>query len=151
MNIVTTTQNGRLATHAPQADPLAGLPGWIRYLIGAFPQQKPNAGTFAALEDAFAGIDPDVMMATVKRYAAANVFWPGIANLNAVLSAAMAEYNYEIMRAPLREERHRLTELAYQGYYDEREWLELHREYVTQYQGFQAADIRRRMQQFSGM
>lgn len=145
MTAITKQSNGQITSFIPQADPLAGLPGWIRYMVGAYPQQNPNAMTFAALEEAFDGIDPDVMMAVVKRQALKNVYWPGISELNVTLTEAMREYDLEIYHAPLRIRRHELQETAYAGEYDREAWLELHREYVNIYHGYKAMDIRRKV------
>ena len=82
------------------------LPGWIQYLIGAFPQQRPNAMTYAVLESQFQEDGAGVMLDAVKDYVTENKFWPASARVD----DAFGDRNLMCSCAPIDEYRKSLYE-----------------------------------------
>ena len=77
-----TAVSGQVTTKAKQQQQLAeNLPGWLRDLIGAYPQQRPNALTFAVLEDQFADVDDAMMSQAVRVHVKGSKFWPAAEEL----------------------------------------------------------------------
>lgn len=63
------------------ANQATSSPAWLKYLVGAYPQQKPSAATMAVFEQQFIGIDHAVMMTAVQGYVSENKYWPAVSEL----------------------------------------------------------------------
>lgn len=132
-SLQTTPKNGR-SLAANQTDPLATLPSWLRYLVGAFPNAKVASTTFAVYEDQFSDVDQALMLGAIRQaikgYRFAN--FPTIAELRQVVSGL--EYEEAVAKRPrlnLTLLRHELIEQAHDGQIDAARWTELYRQYLA--------------------
>jgi hypothetical protein len=57
------------------------LPGWLSYLVAAFPQARVDMMTYAVLEDVFQEVPGEVMKAAARAYVRQHAFWPTAAEL----------------------------------------------------------------------
>lgn len=118
MNQLTIKPTNGAAT-AP--DPLAGLPGWLAFLAGAYPAAKVNMRTYAVYDAAFADVDGEIMLRVVKAAVRKHKFqsWPTVAELAVILDGLQAESEAPvIVLADLHRQRAALLEAAYGGEID---------------------------------
>lgn len=87
---LATIDNKQVAIRATVDDQ---LPGWIQYLIGAYPQQKPNKMTFAVLESQFQEYGNDIMLQAVKGYVTKNKYWPVVSELKEYIKLPQEGHN----------------------------------------------------------
>jgi len=66
------------------------LPGWLNYLIAAYPAAKLAAKTFAVFEDAFGEIDPAIMRQAARAAVLGQKFFPSVHELNAYVQQLLA-------------------------------------------------------------
>lgn len=126
-SLQTTTRNGR-SVATTQTDPLAALPSWLRYLVGAFPAAKVASTTYPVYEDQFSDTDPALMLQAIRQAIKGHRFtnFPTIAELRRMVDAL--EYEAAVSNRPtvnLQARRQELLEAAYQGEIDPAAWLDL--------------------------
>lgn len=61
--------NGRAMGNAAAVNnPLAGIPDWLQYLIGAYPTSKTTPGQLAVMEDLFTPFDPGLLYEAARAF-----------------------------------------------------------------------------------
>lgn len=151
MNNLQTVTHSRIQRQT--ADPLAELPQWLRYLVGAFPAAKVSVATFAVLEDQFSDTDPALMLQVVRRAVRSHLFasFPAVGELRRVVEGL--EYDTAVANRQsvnLNRARALLIEGGYRGEIDPAEWQQLHRFFIAHKRLSGAAWLANRFEQFTG-
>lgn len=147
--IATRPTSGRVTTETDEL--IARLPKWLAYLVGAFPAAQTNKMTFLAYENAFAEVDPALMLTAVQRVADRHVYtnFPAIAKIRQAVEAL--EYSVTNRRAiNANQTRARLIENGYRGEVDPAEWRELYRLFIAHKRLDGASALAIKYQQFTG-
>lgn len=151
-SLQTTPRNGRsLATN--QADPLAVLPSWLRYLVGAFPAAKVASTTYPVYEDQFSDTDPALMLQAIRQAIKGHRFtnFPTIAELRRVVDGL--EYEAAVTNRPavnLNQVRGELVEAAYAGEIDPAKWTGAYRLFIAHKRLESAHALTVKYQRFTG-
>ena len=132
MSSLQTVQRNQIQAQA--ADPLARLPRWLRYLVGAFPAAKVSGATFMVYEDQFSDVDAELMLTAVRQAVKAHKFasFPAIGELRHLVSGL--EYDTAVANRPsvnLNQMRADLVAAAYAGDIDPAEWSQLYRLFIS--------------------
>lgn len=135
------------------ADPLAQMPMWLRYLVGAFPAAKVSGVTFMVYEDQFSDVDAELMLTAARQAVKAHKFasFPAIGELRQLVSGL--EYDTAVAARPrvnLTTARHRLVEAAYRGEIDPDDWSQLYRLYISHKRLAGAFALARQYERFTG-
>lgn len=145
--LATTTAN-------PPAGIPAGLPQWLRYLIGAFPGARVLPETFMVYEHQFASIDPALMMQAVKHAVRSHPYatFPTIAECWQAIAAVQSPI-VSLEPAPavnLSATRQQLLERAYAGDINPAEWQQLINQLRLARRGEAAQHMARKFMQLGG-
>jgi len=65
---VRATNGKAVGNAAAMNDPLAGIPEWLRYLIGAYSTSKTTPGQLAVMEDLFSPFDPGLLYEAARDF-----------------------------------------------------------------------------------
>lgn len=151
MSSLQTLQRNQI--QAQQVDPLAQLPMWLRYLVGAFPAAKVSGATFMVYEDQFSDVDAEIMVSAVRQAVKTHKFasFPAIGELRRLVSGLEYEMSAaNRSRVNLTTARHELVEAAYRGEIDPAEWLQLYRLLISHKRLAGAFALKRQYERFTG-
>lgn len=69
MNQLTITNGRRMAAYQEPVSPLADLPRWLGYLVGAYPASKLSEEAFMVMEDQFMEFDAGLLYEAAREFA----------------------------------------------------------------------------------